>query len=55
MKVTAQKSMLIGSLKSGMMHITAGEQVEVVKQTEKSYYIIKDGMIKIIPKTQFKQ
>jgi FKBP-type peptidyl-prolyl cis-trans isomerase 2 len=53
MTVTAKSTMIIGSLKNGMMQINAGEKVEVVGETKKSYYVEKDGMVKIIPRERF--
>ena len=53
MKVTAKNTMLVGSLKSGMMQINKGEKVCVSKETKRSYYITKDGMTKMFPKKQF--
>jgi len=53
MKVTAKSTMLVGSLKNGMMHINMGEKVHVAKETKNSYYITKNGMTKMFPKNNF--
>jgi hypothetical protein len=49
----ARVSMIIGSVKTGIMQITANEIVDVVKVTEKSVFVSKNGMTKQVAKTSF--
>jgi hypothetical protein len=51
--VTAKSSMLVGSLKNGIMSIGANEIVNVVKATEKCFYIEKKGLVKSFSKKCF--
>jgi hypothetical protein len=53
MKATAKSTMLIGSLKNGMMQINMGETIEIVKVTKKSFYVCKNGVTKQISKDLF--
>ena len=51
--VTAKSSMLAGSLKNGIMSISANEIVNVVKATEKCFHIEKNGLVKSFSKKCF--
>jgi hypothetical protein len=53
MKATAKSTMLVGSLKNGMMQINMGETVEIIKVTKKSFYVCKNGLTKQISKDLF--
>jgi hypothetical protein len=53
MKATAKKTFYVGSLKNGMIEVKMGEQVYVVKTTEKSLHILKDGKTKQVSKNLF--
>lgn len=49
----AKKSILVGSIKNGLMEIKKGETVKIVKTTSKMVYVEKNGMIKAINKNLF--
>lgn len=51
----AKKTIFTGSPKNGFMEITAGEEVEVVKTTNKSVYVKKNGIVKQFNKTLFNE
>jgi hypothetical protein len=53
MKATIKKTVLVGSIKNGLMSIKMGETVEIVKVTNKCFYVFKDGLTKQIPKDCF--
>lgn len=53
MKATAKKTIYVGSLKNGIMSIQMGEQVEIIKTTNKSFYVLKNGITKQISKDLF--
>ena len=42
-----------GSIKNGFMEIKAGEIVEIVKMTEKSVFVKKNGIVKSFNKNLF--
>lgn len=49
----ANKTILAGTLKTGLMEIKSGETVKVIRTTSKMVYIEKDGMIKAFNKSLF--
>jgi hypothetical protein len=53
MKATAKSTMIIGSIRKGLMQINAGEQVDVIRESKKCFYVFKNGMTKAIPKEAF--
>jgi hypothetical protein len=53
MKATAKSTILVGSLKNGLMSIKMGETVEIVKVTNKCFYVFKNGLTNQISKDLF--
>jgi hypothetical protein len=53
MKITAKSTMIIGTVKTGLMQINAGEQVDIIRESKKCFYVFKNGMTKAIPKERF--